>query len=127
MKFTLFDISTRPLTITKKTDGKSAIFSRDALQHLSFDLVISTLQNFARSNVDYVIVGSYQNVGRNANISTGEYFAIDLSSSPFGLPAPLEVIEEETPDKKHLVIYARRHLQQVDFNKMRMDAQKYFS
>lgn len=127
MKFTVFDISTRPLTITKKTNGKSAIFSRDALQHLSFDLVISTLQNFARSNVDYIIIGSYPNVGRNANISTGDYFAIDLSSSPFSLPAPLEVIEEETPDKKHLVIYARRHWQQVDFNKMRTDAQKYFS
>ena len=107
---------------------KTAIFSRDALQHLNFDLVVSTMKRMAESSADIVILGSYHNKGTNKNITTGEYFVIDLSKRPFSpwLPAPLEVVSEETIDYKHFAVYDRNELAQVDFDAMLDDARTHF-
>lgn len=105
-----------------------AILSRDALQHLSFNLVVSTLRNYAMSRSDYLIVGSYHGVGWNRNIKTGEYFLIDFAKAPFAgfLPEPLEVIEEEDKERKHMLVFAVKDLALVDFDALLEAARELF-
>lgn len=105
-----------------------AILSRDALQHLSFNLVVSTLRNYAMSRSDYLIVGSYHGVGWNRNIKTGEHFLIDFAKAPFAgfLPEPLEVIEEEDKERKHMLVFAVKDLALVDFDALLEAARELF-
>ena len=75
--------------------GYDLIHTRDALQHLECTLIASALHNFAWSGAKYLLVGSYDGAG-NRNISSGDYFDIDLRSPPFSLE-PLAVLSENTP------------------------------
>lgn len=122
------DLIEVPSSIKRARGQRTAIFSRDALQHLNFDLIVSTLKNFAASHADFLIVGSYHGVGMNRNITTGDYFAIDMTQAPFVtfLPLPLEVVDEETPDHKHMVVYDIKELAQVDFDGMLRAAKELY-
>lgn len=101
--------------------GYEMILSRDALQHLSYDLIVPTLENFARSDARYLVVGSYKG-GANKNVANGDYFDIDLRRPPFSLDAPLDVIDEESEYSKVLLVYDVVYLKTVDFGKMRKAA-----
>lgn len=119
INFFHFDVSSSPIKIKGAWQGTSAIFCRDALQHLSMDLVVKTLRNFARSDADFLIVGSYQQYGKNMNIKTGDVFPIDLSSPPFeNLPKPLEILDEEDMAHKHLLVYSIDELSKVNFDRI---------
>ena len=102
-------------------EGYDLIWSRDALQHLSYDLIVPALDNFAHSGAKYLAVGSYK-VGDNRNIETGAYFAIDLRQSPFNLDSPMDIMDEETSDGKLVLIYDVKYLKKQDFTKMRQRA-----
>lgn len=112
-EFMELDIAHHPLP-----DGYDMIFSRDALQHLPFSTIISTLENFSKSSAKVLAVGSYKN-GSNWNIDVGAYFAIDLRLPPFKLTAPMDVIDEETVDDKQILVYDVDYLRQQDFDAMR--------
>jgi hypothetical protein len=59
---------------------------RDALQHLPCELVVASLQNFARSKPRFLLVGSYNGDSRtNHNIAPGDYFLINLREAPYSL------------------------------------------
>ena len=116
MQFRIFDFITGPIpAIPRAKKGSTAIFSRDALQHVSLELVIKALESFSRSNVDYLFIGSYHGVGELKNITTGDYFAFDMSKIR-GLPPPLEVISEETPDQKHILVFKKQQIDDFDFH-----------
>ena len=87
--------------------GHDMILSRDALQHLSMDLIKSTLINYCRSNTTYLLVGSYISAkkNKNKNIRVGLAFSINLLLPPFNFPNPLEAFDERTRDGKHLLFY----------------------
>ena len=112
-EFQVVDIAQHPLPI-----GYEMVWSRDALQHLSYDLIVPALENFAYSSTKYVVIGSYK-TGSNRNISNGEYFDIDVRKIPFGLTTPVDVIDEETFDGKELLVYETSYLRQQDFTAMR--------
>ena len=57
---------------------------RDALQHLSCELVVASLQNFALSRPRWLLVGSY-NSSTNVNIPAGGYFLINLREPPYSM------------------------------------------
>lgn len=123
MRFAALDFSQTPLP---KLAGagpapRLAVFSRDALQHLPMDVVVDALQNFVASSATYVIVGSYGGgPGSNVDIPAGHYFPIDLMAEPFSLPPPLDVVEEETADKKLMLVFEVAELRKkVDFKAMR--------
>ncbi|KAG7671447.1 hypothetical protein Ndes2526B_g09397 [Nannochloris sp. 'desiccata'] len=105
----------------KLPTGFDMIWSRDALQHLSYELIIGALENFGRSGVKYVAVGSYK-AGTNRNIPTGGYFDIDLTQFPFNLDGPIDVLDEETPDNKVILVYSNEYLRDVDYRSMRQRA-----
>ena len=83
------------------------IFCRDALQHLSYGLIASTLANFCNSNAIYLLVGSYISAKRNKNrnIAVGLAFSINLLAPPFDFPQPDEIYNERTKDGKYLLLY----------------------
>ena len=122
MEFHTLDFSKQPLP--QPPAGNTAIFSRDALQHLSFRIVCDALENFVSSKASHLIVGSYRG-DTNRNISVGEYFSIDLLQDPFMLPEPWDVIEEETEDGKLMMVYRLADLKRkLDFRAMRRRAEK---
>ena len=87
------------------------ILSRDALQHLPFDIIHRTLKNIQKADPTWFLVGSYPEAGQNnTDISIGEYFNIDLQRKPFSLGAPLEDYPEHTPDAKHLYLYSQAQI-----------------
>ncbi|KAK9839539.1 hypothetical protein WJX81_008282 [Elliptochloris bilobata] len=119
--FELADITQGPLP-----SGYELILCRDALQHLPFSAVIAALENFARSDTRYLLVGSYMRLGGNKNIAAGQAFDIDLMQAPFGLDAPLMAYNELTHHltngsfaDKHLLLYSMEALRAVDWDAMR--------
>ena len=121
MKFDVLDFSSQPLPVMSGK-GASAIFTRDALQHLPYQTIVGALENFARSSATYLVVGSYFTPGTNTNIGAGDYFSINLLEAPFNLPPPMDAVEEETPDKKNLFVYRIADLKKIDFAAMRARA-----
>ncbi|MDG1143905.1 MAG: hypothetical protein P8N92_04510, partial [Burkholderiales bacterium] len=61
---------------------------RDCLIHFSYDDILATFENFARSEIDYLLTTTHINSNkfRNMNICTGDARMIDLFSEPFFLP-----------------------------------------
>lgn len=61
---------------------------RDCLIHFSFKDILATFENFARSEITYLLTTTHINeVGfRNVDIRTGDARVIDLFSEPFFLP-----------------------------------------
>ena len=119
--FVVMDMSSQKLP-----SGYDMIWSRDTLQHMPFNMIISTLENFATSGVRYLAVGSYSN-GGNRNISDfeferGQSFPIDLRKSPFNLDKPIDILAEETQDGKIVLIYDASYLKNIDFGIMRDNA-----
>jgi SAM-dependent methyltransferase len=71
-----------------------AIFCRDLLVHLSFELVERAIANFKRSGAEYLITTTFP--GRsNVDIKTGKWRPLDLTTAPFNFPAPLELLNED--------------------------------
>lgn len=63
---------------------------RDALFHFSYDDIRRTLQNFAGSNIKYILTTTHLRQGKpfaNRDIPTGDYRPIDLFSEPFNFPS----------------------------------------
>ena len=117
MEFRVYDFSSGPIPDipqASSSSGSSALFSRDALQHLSSALIIQALKSFSKTKVDYLFIGSYHGSGELRNIGNGDYFAFDMSKIK-NLPPPVEVIAEETPDLKHIVVFRRKDVEHFDF------------
>jgi hypothetical protein len=106
MDFTCVDASHQPLP-----SGYDLVFSRDSLQHLPIASAYKFLHNVRASGAKYLLVGSYltggQRVtgGRNVDINVGDVYDIDLLQPPFNVrPPPLEVIKEDNPEQKFMLL-----------------------
>lgn len=110
--FECMDLSLKLPTSPDDLDN-AAVFSRDALQHLPMAFVRSYLDNVRKSGVRWLLVGSYvKTQGGNRDIAPGDYYAIDLTKPPFNLrPPPIEVVDEQTPDGKHILMFDARAMQ----------------
>jgi len=92
IKFLLVDLSSANASLPI---GYDMIFSRDALQHLSFHNIAGVIRTFCRNDAKYLLVGSYlKSAKENVNIETGGYFDIDLLRPPFSFPQPIEIFSE---------------------------------
>lgn len=114
-RFAVFDITT-----DIPPSGYDLILCRDTLMHLSYNLVIDSLENFSKSNAKYILLTSYEN-GTNKNIGTGQHFTINLLKEPFLLPKPLEAFPEKK-DNKVLLLYSISQLRRINYNEMRKRA-----
>jgi len=100
---------------------------RDALQHLPLDMAIDVIANIARAAPRVAAFGSYvlDNEAGNADIRVGDYYLINLLLPPFSMNGTLDVLSEESPNKrerKHLLLYSRDYLQGLDFAAMKQRA-----
>jgi hypothetical protein len=86
-RFMVLDLSRDPIPEC------DLIFCRDCLMHLSMDLILEAMRNMLHSKAKYLLTTSYED-GENAEIRTGEWFAIDLLIPPFSFPEPLRTIED---------------------------------
>jgi len=108
--------------------GFDLIFSRDALQHLTYAQVIKALQNFAESDARFVVVGTYPK-GKNINLPQAgtNCFEINLQAHPFNLE-PDQVLPESERwhirygGHKHLAVFSSGKLAQVDWKRLEADA-----
>lgn len=118
MSFRQYDFSEGPIKDLPRS-SRSAIFCRDALQHLSYSTITDALESFVQTSVDYIIIGSYYKHGTLQNIKNGDYFPFDVSKIK-NFPKPIDVIEEETADHKHMVIFERNDFKNYDLRKNMM-------
>jgi hypothetical protein len=108
-QFRVFDIT--------KDDFPSADvwLCRDVLFHLSYANIWKALQNFARSDVEMMLVTTHTAVSlENYDIWTGDFRLLDLFKPPFSLPA--SIVLHRFPDyappmpERDMVLMRRRDI-----------------
>ncbi len=70
------------------------ILTRDCLVHLSFQDIVSCIQNVKSSGCKYLLTTTFARRSLNYDIPTGEWRAINLLKPPFNFPAPLRIFNE---------------------------------
>jgi hypothetical protein len=70
-------------------------FCRDVLLHLPYDMIFELLQNFARSDVPYLLVSTYYSYAENMDIPAGTGRPINLEIKPFNLPPPDDYVKDD--------------------------------
>lgn len=80
------------------------VLCRDCLDHLSIADVRRALINIVRSGSTYLLATTYPDREANHDIQSGEWRPLNLSRPPFGLPDPIEIVNERSakpgyPDK----------------------------
>ncbi len=88
---------------------------RDCLIHFSFSDILATLENFARSEIGYLLTTTHINKAgfRNMDIRTGDARVIDLFSEPFFLPRDyLDAIDDwqEPEVPRRMVLFSREQV-----------------
>jgi len=82
---------------TDKLPDADLMICRDCLIHLSFESINLFFNNFKKSNINYIMLTSYElkdhsQLFINTNIPDGEFREINMSKKPFFLPLPLKKI-----------------------------------
>jgi SAM-dependent methyltransferase len=90
-RFALLDIIGDPLP---RVD---LIFCRDCLVHFSFHSILRALDNMRSSDSRYLLTTTFTERKSHLDIATGNWRPINLQLSPFNLPPPLFLIDEECP------------------------------
>jgi hypothetical protein len=83
---------------------RDLILCRDCLVHLTAELALVALRNFAESGSEYLLTTTFPDVTANGAGSIGGWRPINLELEPFNLPAPVEVIIERPslpPNEKY--------------------------
>jgi hypothetical protein len=88
---------------------------RDCLIHFSFNDILATFENFARSEIGYLLTTTHVNQAgfRNMDIRTGDARVIDLFSEPFFLPRNyLDAIDDwqEPEAPRMMVLFSRQQV-----------------
>jgi hypothetical protein len=74
-----------------------AIFCRDCLVHLPFEMGLKAISNWKRSNFGYALVTTFP--GRpNRDGRLGGWRVLDMQGEPFNWPQPLHLIREREPN-----------------------------
>lgn len=74
------------------------ILCRDCLVHLTYDETRQTLENFRRSGATWLLTTTFTGARENRDIATGDWRPINLERTPYGFPAPVDVINEESDE-----------------------------
>ena len=77
------------------------VLCRDCLVHFSNREVTLALRNIKRSGSRYLLTTTFINRDRNSDIVTGKWRPLNLQRAPFGLPAPIELIDEAHPVRRY--------------------------
>lgn len=95
ISFATMDLSAEDAVLPR---GFDLIFSRDALQHLSYAGIAGVLATFCRSDAMYLLVGSYdanpEGTNKDVPSTLTRMFEINLLQQPFNFSEVLEVFYE---------------------------------
>jgi hypothetical protein len=69
------------------------IICRDCLVHFSFRHCHLAIANIRRSRSTYLLTTTFPG-SRNRDVTTGDWFMINLQASPFNFPEPVEIFSE---------------------------------
>ena len=107
------------IVIPENTD---LLLSRDTLQHLSFNVIFKVLNNFAKYNVKFYMIGGYLDKKDNIDIKDGDLFSFNITKKPFGL-IPNYIIKENNlgnEPPKYLFVFEgdnfRKQVESSDFS-----------
>ena len=119
--FSVYDVSEGDLP-----SNYDLILSRDALQHLPFQIAIKVLKSYALTkNSNYLLIGSYKSK-QNRNITIGDYYRINLLLPPFNLNNFTELFFENDLERKYLILYdIKNYLSKINFEQMKLDASQF--
>lgn len=70
------------------------ILCRDCLVHHTIKDIFTILNQFKKSGAKYLLTTSFPGRSTNRNISTGDWFPLNLNAPPFNFPPPLQIINE---------------------------------
>ncbi len=107
--------------IKDKLPSSDIILCRDCLIHFSNDNIKKFIKNFINSEIDYILVTSYEsnksNLEENHEINDGDFRPLFLMKHPFNLPAPLAKIADKDVEhdknsnlKCYLYLYSKNQL-----------------
>jgi len=71
------------------------IFCRDCLVHLSFDDVLSSIENIKASGSKYLMTTTFTGQQSNKDIHTGGWRPLNLQLAPFNFPEPVYILNEK--------------------------------
>ncbi|GAG59286.1 unnamed protein product [marine sediment metagenome] len=77
------------------------VICRDCLVHLSYADISRALQNIKKSGAKYFLTTTFPNLAENRDIKTGDWRPLNLQQEPFKLPEPLEIVNEDCPEKEY--------------------------
>lgn len=86
--FLVLDVTTDDLP---KAD---VVMCKDLLTHLSNDFILKALNNIKRSGAEYLLTTTFTEISKNQDIPVGSFRPLNLQAAPFGLPAPIQIIDE---------------------------------
>lgn len=107
--------------IKDKLPSADIILCRDCLIHFSYENIKKFFNNFINSEIDYILVTSYEsnknNLAQNYDINDGDFRPLFLMKHPFNLPTPLAKIadkdvehNEQSNLKCYLYLYSKNQL-----------------
>src|SRR3990172_1030633 len=67
---------------------------RDCLFHFSNADIFSTLDNFLRSEIPFLLTTTHPECDENTDIPTGSFRLLNLEIAPFNFPNPIERIDD---------------------------------
>ena len=75
------------------------ILCRDCLVHFSNSDVLSALHQMKASGSTYMLTTTYPEKRQNIDILTGQWRPVNLQNLPFNLPAPIQLLVEESTEQ----------------------------
>jgi len=81
--------------INDKLPKADLVLCRDCFVHFSFKEIFTDLQNICNSEPKFLLTTTFTDRKDNHDILTGQWRTLNLQVAPFGLPEPLEIINEE--------------------------------
>ncbi len=107
--------------IEDKLPSADILLCRDCLDHFSYDNIKKFFVNFVNSNIDYILVTSYEskenNSTHNHEINDGDFRHLFLREHPFNLPSPLiKILDKDFEHgdnsnlKCYLYLYSKKQL-----------------
>ena len=86
--FQIFDI------VTDNLPAFDIILCRDCWVHLPNDIILQSIKNLKKNKIIYLLTTTFPNRKNNRDINMGDWRPINLNESPFCLPKPLLIINE---------------------------------
>jgi len=80
--------------INAKIDSCDLIICRDLFIHFSNEDIFLSLLNLINSQARYILTTSFVDRPNNKDILTGQFRPLNLIKSPFNLPQPLRILNE---------------------------------